>query len=194
MPRKNSSGVLVLVILAVVVLAAIILYRSRQTQNGGSAGNGAVSQSERVARAGPPDIYPDQQRTPGAANPEITPENIFENICNPNWSTKFIRPPAHYTNQLKLEQIQEYGDADANPRDYEEDHLIPLELGGNPQDPKNLWPEPYDTSIPDGGARSKDRVESFLHREVCAGRISLREAQTEIATDWYRVYETLPAY
>lgn len=193
MPRKNSSGFPLLVLLALIVLVAIVLYRSRQPENGRSAENGTVPSSARAVRVGPPDIYPDVVRTPGATNPGITPDNIFENICNRNWSTKFIRPPAHYTNQLKLEQIQEYGDADANPRDYEEDHLIPLELGGNPEDPKNLWPEPYETSVPDGGAKSKDRVESFLHREVCSGRISLREAQAEIATDWYRVYETLPA-
>jgi len=29
---------------------------------------------------------------------------------------------------------------DKAPSHYEEDHLISLELGGNPRDPKNLWP------------------------------------------------------
>jgi hypothetical protein len=96
----------------------------------------------------------------------------------------------NYTNKLKVEQIQEYADADTNPRDYEEDHLIPLEIGGNPTDPKNLWPEAYDTSIPDGGARYKDRVENYLHRQVCTGNLSLDQAQKEIASDWYRVYTT----
>lgn len=92
--------------------------------------------------------------------------------------------------QLKREQLREYGYADTNPRDYEEDHLIPLELGGNPTDSRNLWPEPYETSIADGGAHSKDRVESYLHRQVCAGTLTLDEARREIATDWYRVYIT----
>jgi hypothetical protein len=193
MPRKSSPGLLILFILAVLVFAAIVSYRSRQPGNNDSAGIGRGGASAEIARAGPPDIYPDRTRTPGATNPAVNQENIHENICNPNWSTRFIRPPAHYTNQLKLKQIQEYSDGDANPRDYEEDHLIPLELGGNPEDPRNLWPEPYDTSIPDGGAKSKDRVESFLHKQVCSGNISLRDAQMEIATDWYRVYETLPA-
>jgi hypothetical protein len=79
---------------------------------------------------------------------------------------------------------------DTNPRDYEEDHLIPLELGGNPTDPKNLWPEPYEASIPDGGARFKDKVESYLHKQVCEGSLNLEEAQREIATDWYSVHVT----
>ena len=35
----------------------------------------------------------------------------------------------------RTEQMREYGDADTNPKDYEEDHLIPLEIGGNPTDP-----------------------------------------------------------
>jgi hypothetical protein len=73
-------------------------------------------------------------------------------------------------------------------RDYEEDHLIPLEIGGHPTDPRNLWPEPYRTSLPDGGARTKDKVENYLHDEICGGRIPLREAQQEIAHDWYDVY------
>jgi len=34
-----------------------------------------------------------------------------------------------------------------NPACYEEDHLISLENGGDPKDPKNLWPEPYNTKV-----------------------------------------------
>ena len=104
------------------------------------------------------------------------------------WSTKSIRPASTYTNHLKIEQIREYGYFDVALRDYEEDHLIPLELGGNPTDPNNLWPEPYESSIPDGGARFKDKVENYLHMQVCAGSVTLEEAQKEIAEDWYRVY------
>jgi hypothetical protein len=87
-------------------------------------------------------------------------------------------------------ELREYDYADANPRDYEEEHLIPLELGGNPTDPRNLWPEPYAKSIPDGGARAKDEVENYLHKQVCAGVIPLQTAQQEIASDWYRIYVT----
>lgn len=147
-----------------------------------SAGPAHVS-----ARIGPPDIYPDPNRTPGAANPQITQANIEETICNREWSTKSIRPPVSYTNKLKIEQIREYGFADTDPKDYEEDHLIPLEIGGDPRDPKNLWPEAYQSSI-ESGARSKDQVENYLHEEVCSHKLTLAEAQREIATDWYGVY------
>jgi hypothetical protein len=64
------------------------------------------------SRVGPADIYLDPVRTPGVTNPDIMQDNIGETICNPGWSTKSIRPPASYTNILKVEQIREYGYSD----------------------------------------------------------------------------------
>ena len=61
-------------------------------------------------RIGPPEIYPDPVRTPGAANPDITQQNIRNNICSRQWSTKQIRPPSEYTSKLKRKQLREYGD------------------------------------------------------------------------------------
>jgi hypothetical protein len=173
----------VLVFVAITI-AVIVVSRTRQSTE-------PQSQVETLAvRIGPPDIYPDSIRTPGVVDPDITQDNIQENICNSGWSTKSIRPRASYTSRLKLEQIQQYGYSDTDPADYEEDHLIPLEIGGNPSDPKNLWPEPYYPSIPDGGARAKDQVENYLHKQVCAGNLTLEEAQKEVAADWYRIYVT----
>lgn len=143
------------------------------------------------ARLGPPDIYPNPSWTPGAVNPEITQANLDETICNPRWSTRLIRPPMQYTSRLKFEQLHQYGYTDTDMRDYEEDHMIPLELGGSRADPRNLWPEPYQTSIPDGGARFKDQVENYLHDEVCNGDLTLGQAQNAILRDWYRVYTQL---
>jgi hypothetical protein len=34
------------------------------------------------------------------------------------------------------------------------------------------------------GAESKDVLENRLHREVCAGQITLSDAQREISGDW----------
>ena len=52
---------------------------------------------------------------------------------------------------------------------YEEDHLISLEAGGNPTDPRNLFPEPYNTRVGGVimGAHQKDVVEGFIHDEIC---------------------------
>ena len=183
--RNSQKTVPVLLGLLIVAILLIWLLRhSSLFQENNSPGETATPQ----AHVGPADIYPDPARTPGAVNPEITQSNIHETICNPQWSTKSIRPEASYTNRLKVEQIGEYGYSDSRLRDYEEDHFIPLELGGNPTDPKNLWPEPFQTSIADGGAHSKDKVENYLHAEVCSGSLTLEQAQREITEDWYRVY------
>ena len=127
---------------------------------------------------------PDSKCTPGVINSSITQANIGENICNSNWSTKSERPPSSYTTQLKIKQIKEYGFADTATASYEEDHLVSLELGGNPTDPKNLWPEPY---AGDYGAKKKDSVENYLHKQVCNGSMTLQEAQKEISTNWEQI-------
>ena len=190
--RSRSNRSVVIFIFICLLVAAVIAYRTKQVgvrDFPRSAGRAPQAEST-DARFGPRDIYPDPVRTPGAVNLDMTQDDINHTICNPRWSTRSVRPPAHYTDRLKFEQMQEYGDSDTDPRDYEEDHLIPLELGGNPTDPQNLWPEPFETSIPEGGARAKDRVENYLHREVCAGDLRLEEAQREIVSDWYKVYVT----
>lgn len=135
---------------------------------------------------------PNPALTPGARNPQITQANIRETICNPHWSTKSIRPPVSYTTPLKKRQMKAYG-RKGKPSDYEEDHLISLELGGAPSDPKNLWPEAYDLNVGgyQMGAREKDRVENAAHKAVCTGRMTLREAQDEIANDWTELYRKL---
>ena len=61
---------------------------------------------------------------------------------------------------------------------YEYDHLVPLELGGATNDPRNLWPEPG------ASPNHKDVVEGELRSRVCGGQMSLRAAQHAIAVDW----------
>jgi hypothetical protein len=130
---------------------------------------------------------PDASRTPGATNPDITQANIGKTVCaRGKWSTKSIRPPASYTNRLKKQQLSEYGYSDTSPQSYEEDHLIPLTVGGNPRDPRNLWPEPWDG---EWGAHVKDRLEVKLNKLVCNGTLTLKAAQQEIRTDWIAAYK-----
>lgn len=115
--------------------------------------------------------------TPGSTNPSVTQANIQSTICTSGY-TKTIRPPTSYTQSLKKQQIIAYGYLDTNVRDYEEDHLISLELGGNPTDPKNLWPEPGASPNP------KDSIENTCNQKVCNGQLTLSQAQKEIATNW----------
>jgi hypothetical protein len=138
-----------------------------------------------AAWAQEPSGLPNPQLTPGAINPDVMQGNIHSTICVANW-TKKIRPPASYTNKLKQEQIAQYGYADKNVRDYEEDHFISLEIGGNPTDPKNLWPEPY---AGEWGARKKDQLEDTLHRLVCSGAMTVDDARTAITSNWITAYQ-----
>ncbi|MGH6869842.1 MAG: hypothetical protein ACREDA_13430, partial [Methylocella sp.] len=61
---------------------------------------------------------------------------------------------------------------------YEVDHLIPLEIGGDPTDIRNLWPQPLES------ARHKDEIENRLHELVCGGSMSAAQAQSAIAHNW----------
>jgi hypothetical protein len=130
---------------------------------------------------------PDPARTPGAVNPAVTQANINETICLRGWA-KTVRPPERYTEALKRRQIAEYGYTIRYLSSYEEDHLIPLELGGSPTDPRNLWPEPHLASG-GWGSRRKDVLEDELHRLVCEGRVPLAEAQRAIARNWIAAYQ-----
>jgi hypothetical protein len=111
--------------------------------------------------------------TPGTLNPDVKQSTIKKTICVPNW-TDTVRPPTSYTNKLKVQGIEDYGFKDKTLGHYEEDHLIPLAVGGSPRSPKNLWPERYKGKF---GARVKDKLERFMHDRVCDGTIRLSKAR-----------------
>ena len=124
-------------------------------------------------------VVADPVRTPGVLNPDVTQETIGSTICVRGW-TKTVRPPTSYTNELKLRQLREYGQT-RPPSAYQEDHFVSLELGGDPTDPRNLWPEPYPR------AGQVDRIENELNADVCSGRLTLAEAQRrEAELKWTR--------
>ncbi|WP_370116960.1 hypothetical protein [Streptacidiphilus sp. MAP12-33] len=133
---------------------------------------------------------PDPTCTPGATNPDVTQDTIDSTICVSGW-TATVRPPTSYTNALKKQQIAEYGYSDTNLSDYEEDHFVPLELGGAPRDPRNLWPEPHYATGGGYTSTGKDGVETKLKNAVCSGRVQLADAQNAIATDWTTALQTL---
>ena len=129
---------------------------------------------------------PDASTIPGAVNPAVTQKTIGETICIPGW-TRIVRPAVGYTEELKRQQMAAFGYHDRRLSHYEEDHLIPLGLGGAPSDPRNLWPEPR--TPPDGwGADRKDELEFVLNQLVCSGGLPLPEAQRAIATKWIAAY------
>ena len=116
-----------------------------------------------------PPVVADERRTPGVLNPDVTQQNIRSTICRRGW-TATIRPPVEYTNDLKRTQMRAYRET-GSMSNYQEDHLISLELGGDPTDPRNLWPEPYPR------AAEMDKIENELNAEVCSGKLTLAQAQ-----------------
>lgn len=119
----------------------------------------------------------------GVINEAVTQETIDTTICVKNW-TQTIRPHTSYTNKLKLKQLKDLN-LSGSPTLFEEDHMIPLELGGHPTDPNNLWPQAW---LGEWGAHKKDVLENKLHRLVCANKLSLDKAQSCIR-DWHNCTE-----
>ena len=109
--------------------------------------------------------------TPGVLNPAVTQATIRATICRPGW-TRTVRPPVSYTNDLKRKGLLQYG-LRGPPSAYQEDHLISLEMGGSPTDPRNLWPEPYPR------AAAVDKLENELNHRICTGSLTLAQAQRE---------------
>ena len=134
---------------------------------------------------------PDPRITPGAVDPSVTPQNLHATVCVKGY-TATVRPDKRVTNRLKREQIRQYRYSDKDPRNYEQDHLIPLSIGGNPSDPRNMWPQPRSG---EWSAEQKNDLEFVVYKMVCNGDIELAQAQEKIARDWTAAYQAwVPKY
>jgi hypothetical protein len=128
-------------------------------------------------------VLPDPKLTPGDALPAV----MAADICTPGWATEH----RHVTESMRDQVYAEYGRT-RGPDCCEVDHLIQLELGGS-NDMKNLWPQP---DAPRPGWDEKDQLENELHAEVCAGKMTLADAQHCIASNWVECWEkhVVPGY
>ncbi len=125
---------------------------------------------------------PDGHCTPGALNPAVSQRTIGKTICRSGYSSR-VRPSTSVTEPEKLASMRAYG-FHRSARNYEYDHLIPLELGGAANDSRNLWPEPGSSP------NLKDKEENYLHARVCGNRMSLSRAQRIIALGWVSFYKS----
>jgi hypothetical protein len=106
----------------------------------------------------------------GRLNPAVTQATIGDTICRRGWSQS-VRPPVSYTSRLKRSQLPK----GASMRDYELDHLMPIEIGGAPRDPANL------RIVPITRAKADDRQEDKLHNAVCQGSMTLQAARVKMS-------------
>jgi hypothetical protein len=126
---------------------------------------------------------PNHKTTPGAIesrNPAI--------VCVRGYA-RAVRPRYDYGwRKFRVSVFRAYGVARERWRGYTIDHLVPLELGGAPEDIRNVWPEPK------ADAKRKDEVEDALHAAVCYRRtLTLAAAQAAIARNWTTTPIGLPA-
>lgn len=177
LPIQLRRLTLVLLVLMVIICAGCAAQRGSEENNTVNPSRlGLVElQAQCVMRGGLPDAH----CTPGAVRPGVS----LANICAFGYSRR-VRPPESYIEPLKLAQIRAYH-LPGRVRDYEEDHLVPLSIGGAPRNPANLWPEPRHGP---NSAAEKDELESWAARMACAGRIPLARLQHAMATDWTRLY------
>ncbi|MEU6070659.1 hypothetical protein ABZ864_41020 [Streptomyces sp. NPDC047082] len=178
-----------------------------------SAGRGGLSGRAIPVGAGPQKQYTVQQQpaagschyrhvkgepledpacTPGAISPAVTQTNLASTICRAGGYTKGIRPSTFVTGREKELNAASYGYT-GRMGNAEYDHLISLQLGGDPNDPRNLWVEPPDPGHKAGGGvnNKKDPVETKLHTAVCSGKVSLAAAQRAIVSDWTTALSSL---
>ncbi|MEU6557799.1 hypothetical protein ABZ915_47510 [Streptomyces sp. NPDC046915] len=130
--------------------------------------------------------------TPGAVSPAVTQGNLKSTICRRGGYTSGVRPSTYVTGKEKRLNAVSYGYT-GRMGDAEYDHLISLQLGGDPNDARNLWVEPADPGHAKGSGvnNKKDPVETRLHTAVCAGQVTLAQAQHAIVSDWITALSSL---
>lgn len=114
-----------------------------------------------------PGELPDPRLTPGEAQ-----TRDLGLIC-----ASPIKVPRNVPYSVKVQVLKAYGVQLTAGLGYEFDHLIPLELGGA-NTFANLWPEFGPIPNP------KDKVENRLHALVCTGKVTIEQAQHDIALNW----------
>ncbi len=164
---------------ALVLLPACVTVDSTQPSSSSSAPS-AIGKRTKSSGCIVQGKLPDPACTPGAIIATATKDQI----CTPGYS-KNVRD---VNEAEKNEVFAEYGIAKHSPGEYEVDHLISLELGGS-NDIANLWPE---AAEPRPGFHEKDKVENYLHDQVCSGALSLQQAQIQISSNWILVHDKMP--
>lgn len=132
------------------------------------------------------DDTPNLHITPGSSRAGLSKAKI----CSIKWG----KDERHVTEAMKKQAFALYGYTGyddprcipAGKRRCEIDHLVSRELGGA-DEIINLWPQAYGTSP--WNAVLKDKLENRLHKEMCAGNITLKKAREMLVIDWREAYK-----
>jgi hypothetical protein len=110
------------------------------------------------------------------ADPALTPGAVDYRQTTDSLCHKKL--PARTVTSAQNDRVYaRYGIAAAARKWYVLDDLLPREVGGLNAE-ANLWPEPK------AEASSKDRVEGQVHRDICAGKITIPKALDYFKKEW----------
>lgn len=186
MNKRGMPGIHLVIILLLPLLLLSCMTIASGTPSGNasngssSSTSGSIGSRTKTSDCVSQNALPDPACTPGAILPDATKDKV----CVPGYSGETRNVPDSEKNQV----YAEYGIKSHKAGEYEVDHLISLELGGS-NEIANLWPEPAE---PRPGFHEKDKVENYLHKQVCDGAMSLKDAQYQIAHNWMTVYQNMP--
>lgn len=144
---------------------------------------------------------PDSATTPGKVRTDLS----LHKICTTKWGldersvTSAMKASVRETYHFKDSSCPITPYKGKQVRRAEIDHLVPRSLGGA-DDVANLWPECYEPikaqkSAQLDGAHKKDRLETALHKQICAKGLTatkasalLHQYQNDFKTDWKALY------
>lgn len=116
---------------------------------------------------------PDARVTPGAVVSVTAAQ-----VCEPGYARRARHPYDDAARAMSRAVRREYG---VRGPGYRVDHLVPIEVGGDPFNIRNLWPQPASESF------AKDELENAAHDRICSSQnpeATMREVQREFEINW----------
>ncbi|MCG5078415.1 hypothetical protein [Paraburkholderia tagetis] len=117
----------------------------------------------------------------------VTQESVAETICRPGYADT-VAPPFDEAMALKNRLLAARGIDSGDGVAYALDRRVPILLGGAPDAAENFDLLPWGGH---SGERRKSLLAVRLKRCVCAGRLSLAQAQAAISGNWAHQYDQL---
>ena len=124
---------------------------------------------------------------PRLLDTRVTQESVTDTICRPGYADT-VAPPFDQTMALKDRMLAARGIDSDEGVGYALDRHVPIVLGGSPDATANFDLIPWGGHA---GERRKSLLTVRLKRCVCAGRMTLAEAQAAIIGNWVHQYDRL---
>jgi hypothetical protein len=176
------------------------------TRSGGGGGGATTTTAAGATTSGSASAVPPK---PGGSGTRTTPARkgmpfcrsrnaLPDRRCTPGGTAKSFRlartcsgkrpRPTAPAARIAKAVFEAYGIASGSRGGYRLDRLISADLGGSITR-TNLWPQRTKGSL---NAAAKDRAEAYLLRQVCRGKLSLRQARARLTKNWVAVYRSIP--